>query len=152
MCVFKYQKSISTRILLAVFVFFFSFNCFAQAKENDTEEETTPELIIDQFIQPFLFEFNSVSFKENERLEKICEVFNKWKVKSILLTGHCSESEFKIHPSLSRKRAEKIKNLMIDYGIKPEIIEIKDYNKKQSKDSDCNNVINQRVELIILEE
>ena len=72
-------------------------------------------------------------------------------MKKILLTGHCTNIEFNLNSKLSKLRVEKVKSLIIEYGIEAHVIEIKDHNKEQPKDSTGNNEINQRVEIIIQE-
>ncbi|WCO00230.1 OmpA family protein [Psychroserpens ponticola] len=142
-----------TNIIL-IFFFLLNMHSIAQSKENEldlSKDELITEIIIDNYIPPILFEFNSIEFNEINRLKNICNGFIKWKVKKILLTGHCSNSEFNLNSKLSKLRAEKVKNLMIEYGIKKDIIEIIDHSKEQPKDSTGNNEINQRVEIIIQE-
>jgi OOP family OmpA-OmpF porin len=105
-----------------------------------------------------LFAFGKayLSPKADRNVEKLAVFLNKYPNRNVLIEGHTdSVGSDEYNLDLSRRRADSVKDRLVEDGIDPARITTVGYGKKYpavSNDTDANRALNRRVEVIILNE
>ncbi len=90
-----------------------------------------------------MFEINTNYFTNNSEnlIKEFAKIYNKTNKKAkLLIEGYtCNLGSNKLNDELSRVRAEKVKNMLINSGISQEYIEIKWYGKSKFNNFDYSN-------------
>ncbi len=124
-----------------------------KGKNEDIEVFADEEIINSTiFIKPFYFEENSFTYSNQEYLEKFQLLVAEYPNFKFKLTGHSTNKEFALNPSLSEQRVQNIAHLFKIIGITDDKIEIQDLKNTQPLEGSGNDKINRRVEIYITEE
>lgn len=108
------------------------------------------ELLQATFDQDLFFGFDSAKLKEGglKELERVANVLNKYRRTTILVEGHTDRSgPEEYNQKLSERRAEAVKNALVQRGVIKERIEAVGYGETKPVSSDPAR--NRRVELLI---
>jgi outer membrane protein OmpA-like peptidoglycan-associated protein len=104
--------------------------------------------------KPVYFRFDTDELTYDDLREILLAVYHAKAGKSIILEGH---TDFMGHESynhhLSIKRAKKIKAMMVDLGVNPEVISIAGYGESKPatvNGTDEQRQLNRRVEFIVM--
>ncbi len=99
----------------------------------------------------FRFDTNSFIYCDQNYIEKFAILLEDYPDISIKLTGHCTNTEYNQNPSLSKLRVRNIANLICLMGFEKNKVEVEDLKNTQPIEATGNDIINQRVELILVD-
>jgi len=108
------------------------------------------ELLQATFDEDLFFDFDSAKLKEGglRELDRVADVLNKYRKTTIMVEGHTDKSGPKeYNQKLSERRAEAVKNALIQRGVVEERIKAEGYGETKPVSSDPAQ--NRRVELFI---
>lgn len=106
-------------------------------------------------IPPIAFEFNSAVLKESAKrtLDLVADLMLKRPHLKLMVFGHtCDIGGPEYNKKLSKKRAEAVKEYLIEVGVMGEFIKAKGFGLEKPlvpNDSDENRALNRRVELYV---
>ena len=122
----------------------------ALAQSEAASIQRTKDVLIATFKSELLFDFDSFSLKPGAVVEigKVATVLVKYPDTTVVVEGHTDSTGAEAYnQKLSAKRAEAVKNTLVQHGLTPDRIETYGYGESQPISSDP--AMNRRVKVVI---
>lgn len=122
----------------------------ALAQSEAASIQRTNDVLVATFNSEVLFDFDSFSLKPGAVAEigKIAPVLVKYPDTTVVVEGHTDSTGAEAYnQTLSEKRAEAVKDILVQHGLTPDRIETCGYGESQTISSDP--AMNRRVKIVI---